>query len=182
MTDYERRRGNRDAARDSPPMGAKVTAAVMKQAARRLSLIVFAVTASGITAGTVLLAQTPATPPVPPSAAAPRTAAPPALPSDTLGRDTPRGTVLGFMNAGREGRTDVARLYLDTRLRDQAAIELAQRLYAVLDRRLSTRITDISDQPEGSRASLFPADQDTVDTIKTSSGSLAIVLERSNRG
>jgi MscS family membrane protein len=156
-----------------------MTAAVVKQAARRLSALVFAVAAGGVTVGTVLLAQTP---PAPPAAAPPRTTAPPAPPRDTLGRDTPRGTLLGFMNAGREGRTDVARLYLDTRLRDQAAIELAQKLYALLDRRLSTRITDISDQPEGSRASLVPPDQDTIDTIKTSSGSLAIVLERSNRG
>jgi MscS family membrane protein len=35
---------------------------------------------------------------------------------DALGRDTPRGTVLGFMNAARDGRNDVAAQYLNTRL------------------------------------------------------------------
>src|SRR5215471_13305186 len=80
-----------------------------------------------------LHAQVPTTVPAAPPPAATT------APKDTLGRDTPRGTVLGFMNAGREGRMEVARLYLDTRLRDSAAIDLARKLYTVLDRRLSTR-------------------------------------------
>src|SRR6266850_6015453 len=58
---------------------------------------------------------------------------------DTLGRDTPRGAVLGFMNAAREGRDDVAPLYLNTSLRDRAAVELARKLFVVLDRRLPPR-------------------------------------------
>ncbi len=119
-----------------------------------------------------------AKPPTPAGQTAP---SPPAS-KDTLGRDTPRGTVLGFMNAGREGRTDIARLYLDTKLRDDAAVELARRLYVVLDRRLSTRINDISDQPEGSRANVLQPTQDTIGTIKTASGPLELFVERVNRG
>jgi hypothetical protein len=54
-----------------------------------------------------------------PAPATPPSQAPP--PTDTLGRDTPRGTVLGFMRAARDGRDDVAPLYLNTNLRGRAA-------------------------------------------------------------
>ena len=44
--------------------------------------------------------------------------APPVAPAELfwilLGRDTPRGTVLGFMSAARDGKNDVAPLYLDS--------------------------------------------------------------------
>src|SRR5262245_58567871 len=66
-------------------------------------------------------------------AAAP--AAQPEPPKDPLGRDTPRGTVLGFMAAGREGNAEVAVRYLNTRLQGERAAALARQLYVVLDRR-----------------------------------------------
>ena len=75
--------------------------------------------------------QRPPGPPATPQAAPPK---------DPLGRDTPRGTVLGFMNAARDGRDDVAPLYLNTSLRDRAAADLARKLFVVLDSRLPARL------------------------------------------
>src|SRR5262245_54929962 len=71
-------------------------------------------------------------------------------PKDPLGRATPRGTVLGFMNAVRDQRQDVVPLYLNTNLRGNAALDLAQKLFAVLDTRLPPRVNELSDRPEGS--------------------------------
>jgi len=59
----------------------------------------------------------------------------PAAPKDTLGRETPRGTVLGFMNASRAGQPEVGTLYLNTNLRDAAAVDLAHKLFVVLGAR-----------------------------------------------
>lgn len=101
-----------------------------------------------------------------------------AAPSDTLGRDTPRGTVLGFMQAARNARHEVIPLYLNTPLRDRAALELAQQLYVVLDSRLPPRLTELSDRPEGSLPNPLKPDQDVVGTIATVNGPLEIVLER----
>src|SRR5262245_7755496 len=39
---------------------------------------------------------------------------------DTLGRSTPRGTVLGFLGAARRNENDLARQYLNTRLTGEA--------------------------------------------------------------
>jgi MscS family membrane protein len=120
-----------------------------------------------------LSAQTPAT--------APRAAA--AEPArDTLGRDTPRGTVLGFMAAARAGNDEVSPLYMNTPLRGRSAIDLARQLFAVLDARLPARLVDLSDRPEGSRVNPLKPDQDVVGTIATDQGKLEVVVERVNRG
>src|SRR5271169_2441518 len=73
----------------------------------------------------------------------------PEVPKDSLGRTTPRGTVLGFLTAAREGKDDVAAQYLNTRLRGKAAAGLAHQLFTVLDRRLPPMLTQLSDKPEG---------------------------------
>ena len=108
--------------------------------------------------GTTASAQTPAQPPPPASAQ-------PAAPRDALGRSTPRGTVLGFLSAGRKGEYQLARQYLDTTLRDQAAEPLASQLFVVLDARLPARLTQLSDEPEGSRANPLAADEEHIATI-----------------
>ena len=82
--------------------------------------------------------------------AAPETQTVPA--ADALGRTTPRGTVLGFLDAARGGDHEIARHYLNTPLGGDAAEELARQLYVVLDTRLPARLTQLSDSPEGSRA------------------------------
>lgn len=102
-------------------------------------------------------------------------------PKDALGRDTPRGAVLGFLAAARKG-TPVAALYLDTPLRGPDAEELAHQLAVVLDARLPARLNELSDKPEGSIPDPLKPNEDLVGTIKTANGDLDIVVERVDRG
>ena len=85
-------------------------------------------------------------------AAGPAQAAPAPPPRDPLGRDTPRGTVLGFLSAARKSDHRVARHYLNTRLGDEAAENLSQQLFVVLDARMPAQVLKLSDVREGSRS------------------------------
>lgn len=108
--------------------------------------------------------------------------APPASPTDTIGRGTPRGTVLGLLSAARKGNTGLAALYLDTSLRGADAEALASQLAAVINRRLPARLNEISDEPEGSQRDPLKPDEDLVGVIQTANGNLDILVERVDRG
>lgn len=70
--------------------------------------------------------------------------------TDPLGRDTPRGTVVGFMTAATEGNVQRAALYLDTRGLSSQLEERVQQLLAVLNRTLSpTDLDKLSREPSG---------------------------------
>ena len=98
---------------------------------------------------------------------------------DPLGRDTPRGTVRGFLNAARQGESELARQYLNTPQSDAtAAAELAHELFVVLDARLPARLTQLSDVAEGSRSNPLTPNQELVGTIAEVGGSVDIHLER----
>ena len=97
---------------------------------------------------------------------------------DVLGRSTPRGTMLGFLGAARKGENDLARQYLNTRLAGEAAEQLALQVFVVLDARLPARLSELSDEPGGSRTPPSPPGLETVGTITTADGPLEIVLER----
>jgi MscS family membrane protein len=125
-------------------------------------------------------AQTPAPGQVPNPAPARAAQAEP--PKDHLGRSTPRGTVLGFLNAARKGTDQLAVQYLNTRLRGKAAAELAHQLFVVLDRRLPAKLQKLSDNPEGSLSAPLEPGQDLVGTIKAASRDVDILVERVDRG
>src|SRR3954468_14770862 len=109
----------------------------------------FAVCVIALAPASVAGAQAPRdTPPAADAAAA----APQAPLKDSLGRDTPRGTVIGFLTAARKGENELARGYLDSRARGTAADDLTDQLFVVLEARLPARLTQLSDQPEGSRS------------------------------
>ena len=114
--------------------------------------------------------------------AVPQPASQPEAPKDSLGRTTPRGTVLGFLTAARKGDNELAAQYLNTRLRDKAATDLAHQLYVVLDRRLPARLYQLSDKPEGSVSDPLKPDHELVGTISSDKGDVNIVLERVDRG
>jgi MscS family membrane protein len=116
-----------------------------------------------------------------PAASSPAPAQPEA-PKDSLGRTTPRGTVLGFLTAARKGEYQIAAEYLNTQLRGKAATVLAYKLSTVLDRRLPPRLNQLSDEPEGSQIDPLNLDHDLVGIIETSNGNLRILLERVDRG
>ena len=99
-------------------------------------------------------------------------------PTDPLGRDNPRSTVLSFLNAARGGDYTRAAQYLDTRLSREAAEDLARRLFVVLDARLPARLTQISDNPEGSRANVLQADREHVGTISASNRAVDVHVDR----
>jgi MscS family membrane protein len=124
----------------------------------------------------VAMAQAPATPPA--GQAQPQ----PQAPVDALGRDTPQGTVRGFLGAGREGDFERATAYLDTTLKGARAAELARQLFVVLDARLPARIREISDAPEGSRADPQRPTVEVVGTIGSASGGVDVTVERVSRG
>jgi len=108
--------------------------------------------------------------------------APPAVASDPSGRDTPRGAVLGFLEAARDGDYALASRFLDTRLRGTAAEDLARQLFVVLDARLPPRLTQISDQPEGSREDPLEPDRERIGTVASASGDAHLYVERRTVG
>jgi MscS family membrane protein len=122
----------------------------------------------------VLLAQVPAAVvPAPDASAKPKEEAW----TDPLGRSTPRGTVMGFIDAAREGDDGRAVQYLHTRERRPQT--LAQQLFAVLDARMPARMMRISDAPEGSNPA--SPNLEIAGTIDTNAGKLEITLERVKR-
>jgi MscS family membrane protein len=135
------------------------------------------VLACGMCAMSVILsgAKTAAQMPGPAPSPSPATPAPP---PDALGRATPRGTVLGFLNAARKEEDDLAAQYLHTRLRGHDAATLAHQLYIVLDARLPARLTQVSDAPEGSRQNPLRPNEETVGAVPGRDGPVDIVLER----
>ncbi len=110
----------------------------------------------------------------------PAAAAAPAAPRDAMGRSTPRGTVLGFLNAARDGDDELARYYLNAKPGIDTT-ELAHQLFVVLDVRLPARLTQISDSPEGSRANPLAPDEEAIGTIEGPDGPFDVVLERVRR-
>jgi len=117
----------------------------------------------------------------------PEPAEPPAptkteVPDDPLGRRTPRGTVIGFLNAARAGEDNLAAQYLNTTAAGSRAAALAHDLFVVLDARLPARLARISDVPEGSRANPLLPNHEVVGTVDGPGGSVEIGLERVGRG
>jgi len=99
-------------------------------------------------------------------------------PEDALGRSTPRGTLRGFLAAGRRGDYVLARQFLNTRVKSEIAEDLARQLFVVLDARLPARLTQVSDEPEGSRANPLEPDREVVGSISSRPGDVVIELER----
>ena len=106
----------------------------------------------------------------------------PEVSQDSLGRSTPKGTVLGFMAAARKGEDELAGQYLNTRSRGRAAAVLAHQLFTVLDRRLPPRLHQLSDKPEGSLSDPLKPNAELVGTISSAKGNVDIFLERVDRG
>jgi MscS family membrane protein len=102
----------------------------------------------------------------------------PEVPTDILGRTSPRGTVLGFLRAARKGDNEAAAEFLATSQQGKAAADLAHKLFVVLDRRLPAKLNEISDRPEGSLAFLTRPDEDLVGVIQNADGIFNITVEK----
>lgn len=104
-----------------------------------------------------------------------------AVVEDSLDRHTPRGTVFGFLAAARDDNFELAGEYLDTRRRGSNPARLAQQLFVVMDARLQTRLTMISENPAGSRGNPLKPNQEVVGTLKSRDGQVEVIVERTTR-
>jgi MscS family membrane protein len=83
--------------------------------------------------------------------------------------------------AAHNGDYDAASQYLNTKLRGEAASDLAHKLFVVLDRRLPAGLSHLSDRPEGSAAFLIRPDEDLIGAIASDGAKVNIVVQRVNR-
>jgi len=117
----------------------------------------------------------------PPAAGAPAAAAPAPAP-DPLGRQTPSGTVMGFLAATAKSDWPRAAKYLDTKLPQDRAEELARQLKVLLDRGLSIDLARLSGSPDGEQDERLGKGRELVGTISTKTGRLDVLLARVQRG
>jgi MscS family membrane protein len=115
------------------------------------------------------------------TAPAPPTAAPEPIPVDPLGRETPYGCVIGFLQAATNNDLAKAAQYLDTKLPEPQAEQLAQQLKVVLDTGLSSSINGLSHEPQGSVTDDLWVTREKVGVAKTANGNLDILLDRVKR-
>jgi MscS family membrane protein len=104
------------------------------------------------------------------------TAAPQA---DALGRGTPSGTVLGFLQTTQSGDYQAAANYLQmsaARRQSQGA-ELATKLKALMDRAFVGRLSRISTNPEGNPDNGIPGQQ-TIGSFSVADTEVPVVLVR----
>lgn len=119
----------------------------------------------------------------PPPAATP---AAQAASADPLGRETPRGTVMGFLRAAQEENYSVAVQYFQSaagRRRTRAGEEqdLAAQLLAVINQKiLASSLESLSRDPQGRLDDGLPPNQELLNGVREGSGSFSIQLIRAD--
>jgi MscS family membrane protein len=123
-----------------------------------------------------------------PAAAIPAAPSPPVAvasapepPVDPLGRSTPYGCVFGFLQAVNSNNLPKAVQYLDTKLPEAKAEELAVQLKAVLDAGLLSGINGLSRDPLGDLSDDLRAGRERVGVAQIPNGKLDIFLDRVER-
>jgi MscS family membrane protein len=101
--------------------------------------------------------------------------------NDSLGRSTPRGTVIGFLTAAHKGEWSVAAQYLES-TKGEDPSELATQLSVVLDQGLPATLEQISDKPEGNLTDGLAENKESIGRIGTSGGPLDVTLNRVRHG
>jgi MscS family membrane protein len=115
-----------------------------------------------------------------PGISIPTPQAQPASASDPLGRDTPSGTVLGFLQAAQNGNTRAAADYLQmSPARRQAqGPELANQLKVLMDRDFEGSLRRLSTRPEGNLEASGIPDQQIIGTFSSGEAEVPVVLVR----
>jgi MscS family membrane protein len=87
--------------------------------------------------------------------------------ADPLGRDTPSGTLYGFLQAAQAGNYSTAAQYLQMSAarRQTLGEDVATKLKVVIDRCFSGDLRRISNQPEGTPQEGMPLDKQRVGTL-----------------
>jgi len=112
----------------------------------------------------------------PASAPAAKPAEPRPLPEDPLGRSTPYGAVIGFLQAANKADYELASKFLEGKQSERRRAELARNLHVVLNRGLKIGPDDLSKAPAGSLDDGLPANLEKVGTATFGGESLDIVL------
>src|SRR5262245_11088906 len=102
--------------------------------------------------------------------------------ADPLGRDTPRSAMMSFLRAIQKENYDRAAQYLDSRLKPPERHELARKLGVVLDRKLSTPLSLLSDKLEGNLEEDLATNRDLLGIISSPSGDVEIFMDRVQHG
>lgn len=104
---------------------------------------------------------------------------PAAPPSDSLGRETPSGTVLGFLQAAQAGNYKIAADYLQISAvhRQAQGPELASQLKVLMDRAFVGSLRRLSTRPEGNPDGGV-SDQQTIGMFASGDTDVAVVLVR----
>jgi len=114
-----------------------------------------------------------------PSNGSPQTVPPP----DPLGRDNPRGCVLGFIKAAQEEKYGLAVQYFQPvtgrrRPSPEDEQELADQLLAIVNEKLTGPLDFVSRDPSGRLDDGLPADQEKIATVLNQHESFPILLVR----
>lgn len=101
---------------------------------------------------------------------------------DSLGRTTPRSTVLNFLANAQKGDYERAARYLNTRKHGEEAATLAEELFTILDRYLPPKLNKLSDASEGSLTYPDDPNRDLVGSVSIDGEDLDILVDRIDRG
>jgi len=103
------------------------------------------------------------------------------LPEDPLGRSTPFGAVIEFLQAANKGDYELAAKFLEGKQSTRSKAELARNLHVVLNRGLKIGPDDLSKAPAGSLDDGLAADLEKVGTATFAGESLDVVLRLTKR-
>lgn len=113
-----------------------------------------------------------------PSTGTPAAPAAPAPPTDPLERETPRGTILGFLRVAELGRWGEAAEFLELSVARRRANgeELAQKLAYLMDQHFTGDLKRLSDRREGTPQPGIRPDQERIGTIAVGEEELDVLL------
>jgi MscS family membrane protein len=105
-----------------------------------------------------------------------------AAPADPLGRQTPNGTLFGFLRAVQDGNYLTAAQYLQMSPAKRASQgeQIATELKALLDGAFVGSLRAISNNPDGSLQPGIPSDREKVGTLSVDDSDADVILVRVN--
>jgi len=107
----------------------------------------------------------------------------PSVPPDPLGRDNPRGCLLGFIKAAQEENYSLAAKYFQPlahrkRVSEEDEEELAEQLLAILNQKFTGPLDFISRDPQGRLDDGLPPDLEKINNVLGTSDEFPILLVR----
>lgn len=108
---------------------------------------------------------------------------PPAVPTDPLGRESPRGCLLGFIKSAQEEKYSVAVQYFQPQVSRRRSggeddQELASQLLAILNQKFTGPLDFVSRDPQGRLDDGLPPDQEKISSSLGATDTFPILLVR----